>query len=235
VLKPHLKRRFCIPPDQHAAYVAALEDVLDAYARPVDPRYPLVCFDEAGKELQDHVRPPQAAVPGRVAREDSEYRRHGSANLFLACAPHLGWRTVTVTPQRTKEDWAHAMQTLVAADQFRAAEKIVLVLDNLNTHTPGALYATFPPAEAKRIWDKLEIHYTPKHGSWLNMAELELSALARQCLHRRIADQPTLAAEAAAWADERNAAGVSIDWRFTTTEARTKLSHLYPIPQQDNQ
>jgi hypothetical protein len=233
VLKPHLKRRFCIPPAQHAAYVAALEDVLDVYARPVDRRRPLVCFDEAGKELQDHVRPPQPGAPGRPAREDSEYRRHGSANLFCWCAPHLGWRQVAVTRQRTQIDWAHAMRRLVD-EFFPAAERIVLVLDNLNTHTPGALYATFPPAEAKRIWDKLEVHYTPKHGSWLNMAELELSALARQCLSRRIADAATLAAEVAAWADARNAAGVRIDWRFTTTAARSKLSHLYPIPQSDN-
>jgi DDE superfamily endonuclease len=212
-----------------------MEDILDLYRRPPDPRRPLVCFDEAGKELQAHVRPPLPLGRGHPARTDSEYRRHGSANLFLACAPHLGWRAVSVTTQRTQADWAHAMQALVAADQFRAAERIVLVLDNLNTHTPAALYATFPPAEAKRLWDKLELHYTPKHGSWLNMAELELSALHRQCLARRIPDQATLEAEIKAWVAERNAAAVTLDWRFTTTEARTKLHHLYPVPQPDNE
>jgi hypothetical protein len=211
-----------------------MEDILDVYARPPDPARPLVCFDEAGKELQDHVRPPQPLAPGQVAREDSEYRRAGSANLFCWCAPHLGWRQVTVTDQRTKQDWAEAMRTLVD-DYFPAAARIVLVLDNLNTHTPGALYATFPPAEAKRIRDKLEFHYTPKHGSWLNMAELELSPLSHQCLHRRIPDPATLAAEVAAWVAERNANGVRIHWTFTTTDARTKLAHLYPVPQPDDE
>jgi hypothetical protein len=210
-----------------------MEDVLDVYARPPDPRRPLVCFDEAGKELQDHVRSPQPLARGHSAREDSEYRRHGSANLFLCCAPHRGWRHLTVTATRTASDWADAMQTLVD-DHFPEAERIVLVLDNLNTHTPGALYATFSPTTAKRIWDKLEVHYTPKHGSWLNMAELELSALARQCLDRRIPDATTLATEVAAWADERNTAGVRLRWTFTTPAARIKLRHLYPIPQLDN-
>jgi hypothetical protein len=211
-----------------------MERVLSVYARPFDPARPLVCFDEAGKELQEHVRPPQPLAPGRPAREDTEYRRHGSVNLFCWCAPQLGWRQIGVTDRRTAQDWAEAMRTLVD-DYFPAAERLVLVLDNLNTHTAGALYATFPPAEAKRIWDKLEVHYTPKHGSWLNMAELELSALAQQCLARRIADQATLATEVAAWTDERNAAQVTIDWHFTTEQARCKLSHLYPIPQPDNE
>jgi hypothetical protein len=211
-----------------------MERVLSVYARPFDPARPLVCFDEAGKELQEHVRPPQPLAPGRPAREDTEYRRHGSVNLFCWCAPQLGWRQIGVTDRRTAQDWAEAMRTLVD-DYFPAAERLVLVLDNLNTHTAGALYATFPPAEAKRIWDKLEVHYTPKHGSWLNMAELELSALAQQCLARRIADQATLATEVAAWTDEGNAAQVTIDWHFTTEQARCKLSHLYPIPQPDNE
>jgi transposase len=226
--------RFCIPAAQSAAFVAAMEDILAVYARPPDPARPLVCFDEAGKELQAHVRPPQAMAPGCPTREDSEYRRHGSANLFLWCAPHLGRREVVVTAQRTQADWARAIKTLVD-DAFPTAARIVLVLDNLNTHTPGALYATFPPAEAKRLWDKLELHYPPKHGSWLNMAELELSALARQCLRRRIPDQTSLTTELTAWAAERNAAAVKLDWRFTTTDARTKLSHLYPVPQPDNE
>jgi transposase len=234
VLKPWLIRRFCIPPDQNAAFVAAMEDILSVYARPFDPARPLVCCDEAGKELYAQVRPPKGVAPGHVMREDNEYHRHGSAKLFLWCAPQLGWRPVAVHATRTSQDWADAMRRLVD-EFFPAAERIVLVVDNLNTHTPSALYATFPPAEAKRIWDKLELHYTPKHGSWLNMAELELSALAGQCLRRRLPDAATLATEVAAWTAERNAAGSTIDWRFTTTDARIKLAHRYPIPQPDNE
>jgi hypothetical protein len=210
-----------------------MEDVLDVYARPVDPPPPLVCFDEAGKELQNHVRPPQPLAPGHIARADSEYRRHGSANLFLWCAPHRGWRQLAVTSQRTTRAWAQAMPTLVD-EFFPLAARIVLVLDNLNTHTPGARYATFPPAAAKRIGAKLELHYPPKHGSWLNLAELELSALARQCLDRRIPDEASLATEVNAWVDARTAAAVRLNWTFTTTDARTNLRQLSPIPQPDN-
>lgn len=210
-----------------------MEDVLDVYARPPDPARPLVCFDEAGKELQSHVRPPRPTRPGRPAREDSEYARHGSATCFLTCAPHLGWRTVAVAPQRRAIEWAQTMQALVDI-HFPDAERIVLVLDNLNTHTPAALYRAFPPAEAKRIRDKLELHYTPVHGSWLNMAEIEISVLARQCLKRRIRDEATLAAEADAWARRRNAAAQPTRWTFTTAHARTKLRHLYPVPEPDN-
>lgn len=202
--------------------------MLDVYARPVDPARPLVCFDEGGKELRADTRPSQPPRPGHPRREDYEYAHHGSANLFVWTAPHLGQRGVTVTAQRTALDWAHAMRELVDG-QFPDAERIVLVLDNLNTHTPAALYRAFPPAEAKRIWDKLELHFTPKHGSWLNIAELELSVLARQCLARRIPDQATLAREVAAWAAQRTAAQVGITWHFTTTDARIKLAHLYPI------
>jgi transposase len=220
-------RKWCLPTEADAAFVAAMEDVLGVYARPLDPHRPLVCFDESGKELQDHARPALPAQPGHVAREDSQYVRGGSANLFLWCAPLLGRRGITVTRQRTRIDWAHAMRTLVDQD-FPAAEKIVLVLDNLNTHTPAALYATFPPAEAKRIWDRLELHFTPKHGSWLNKAEIEFSALMRQCLDRRIPDQVTLQQAVTAWTTARNAAKRTIDWQFTTTDARTKLHRLYP-------
>jgi DDE superfamily endonuclease len=223
-----------LPAEADAAFVAALEDILDRYQQPPDPARPLVCFDESGKELQASRRPAVAATSGHPQRIDSEYQRHGSANCFLACAPQLGWRAVTVTAQRTKTDWAKAMQVLVDAPQFREAEKIVLVLDNLNTHTPGALYAAFPPAEAKRIRDKLEFHYTPVHGSWLNIAECELRALHGQCLHRRIPDQAMLAREVEAWVAERNAAQTGVDWQFTTTDARTKLHRLYPIPTYDN-
>jgi hypothetical protein len=210
--------------------VAKLEDVLRVYARPPDPARPLVCFDEAGKELRRDTRAPQPSVPGRPAREDSEYAREGSANLFLWVAPHLGRRQITVTPQRTAVDWAHAIREVVDG-AFPEAERVILVLDNLNTHTPAALYQAFPPAEAARIWSRLELHYTPTHGSWLNMAELEWSALARQCLDRRIPDRDTLQTEVTAWAETRNQARVRITWRFTVAEARTTLTHLYPIPE----
>jgi hypothetical protein len=227
-----LTERWCIPPEQDAAFVAAMEDILGVYQRPPDPARPLVCFDEGGTVLQADTRPPRPPTPRHPARSDYEYERHGSANLFLCCAPHLGWRHVAVTARRTATDWAAAMRDLVDV-HFPAAERIVLVLDNLNTHTPAALYRTFAPREAKRIWDKLEIHHTPKHGSWLNIAEVELGALARQCLARRIPDDATLAAEATAWADARNAAQVGVDWQFTAADARVKLKHLYPIPEPD--
>jgi hypothetical protein len=210
--------------------VARMEDVLDVYARPPDPRRPLVCFDEGSKELHGEVRAPLPAIPGHPARFDTEYERHGTANLFLWCAPLLGKRDVAVTAQRTRIDFAHAIRDLVDV-RFPDAERIVLVLDNLNTHDPASLYLAFPPAEAKRIWDELEVHPTPKHGSWLNMAEIELSVLGRQCLDRRIADRATLAVEVAAWATRRNAEAVTVDWQFTTADARTKLKHLYPVLQ----
>ncbi|MEX2446211.1 MAG: IS630 family transposase [Dehalococcoidia bacterium] len=223
-------RRWLIPPKANAAYAARMEDVLAVYARPVDAARPLVCFDESGKDLKAHTRPPQPAVPGQPAREDSEYARHGSRNLFLSYAPHLGWRHLAVTERRTALDFAQAIRELVD-DHFPDAECIVLVLDNLNTHTPAALYAAFPPAEAWRILQKLEWHYTPTHGSWLNMAELEWSVLSRQCLHRRIPDAATLATEVAAWVAARNAAHVTASWHFTKEDARQRLHWLYPHPQ----
>jgi hypothetical protein len=207
-----------------------MEDVLDVYARPPDPTRPLVCFDEGGKELHGEARPPLPMVPGHPLRSDTEYERHGTANLFLWCAPHLGRRGVTVTAHRTRLDFAHAIRDLVDV-HFPAAERIVLVLDNLNIHEPASLYQAFDPAEAKRIWDKLEIHPTPKHGSWLNIAEIECSVLSRQCLDRSIPDQPTLTTEVAGGVADRNADGAAVDWRFTTADARIKLKHLYPVPQ----
>ena len=207
-----------------------MEDVLAVYARPVDPSRPLVCFDESGKDLKAHTRPPQGAVPGQPAREDSEYARNGSRNLFLAYAPHLGWRHLAVTSRRTALDFAHAIRELVDV-HFPEADGIVLVLDNLNTHSPAALYAAFPPIEAWRLLQKLEWHYTPTHGSWLNMAELEWSVLSRQCLHRRIPDAATLESEVAAWVAERNAAHVTVDWHFTKEDARQRLHWLYPHPE----
>jgi hypothetical protein len=204
-----------------------MEDVLDLYAAPADPRRPLVCFDELPYQLVSETRTPRPARPGRAARYDYEYKREGTANLFLHVAPHLGWRHVEVTERRTAQDFAHQLKALVD-EHFPAAEVIRLVSDNLNTHTPAALYAAFPPAEARRLARKLEFHHTPPHGSWLNMAEIELSVLSAQCLDRRLGDRQTLAAEAAAWERRRNAARATITWRFTTADARVKLHRVYP-------
>jgi hypothetical protein len=216
-----------IPPQQDADFVWRMEDVLEVYTRPYDERFPQVCLDEKSKQLISEVREPLAAGPGKPARHDYEYSREGTANLFIVSEPLRGWRHISVTERRTKIDWAQCVKELVDL-HYTEAEKIVLVMDNLNTHTPAALYEAFPPAEARRIASKLEIHYTPKHGSWLNMAEIELSVLARQCLDRRIPDRESLAGEVGAWENERNVVESSIDWRFTTKEARIKLKHLYP-------
>jgi len=204
-----------------------MEDVLEVYTRPYDPRRPLVCLDEVSKQLLADTRAPEPVAPGRARRVDYEYERRGTANLFLVCEPLRGWRHVTVSDRRTRVDWAACIKDLVDV-RYPEADRIVLVLDNLNTHTPGSLYEAFPPDEAKRLADKLELHYTPKHESWLNVAELELSVLARQCLDRRIPDREPLEREVAAWRDGRNAAGGTVDWRFTTADARIKLKHLYP-------
>jgi transposase len=200
---------------------------LEVYTRPYDPHDPQVCLDESCRQVVGDVREPLPAVPGHPAREDYEYERHGVCQLFLVCEPLRGWRHVSVTARRTKQDWARCIQELVDV-HYPQAERIVLVLDNLNIHVPSALYETFPAPEARRLVERLEIHYTPKHGSWLNMAEIELAALAQQCLDRRFPDRETLAQEAAAWETTRNAEEVTIDWRFTTEEARIKLKHLYP-------
>jgi DDE superfamily endonuclease len=204
-----------------------MEDVLDVYQRPLDEKRPLVCLDEASKQLLSDARPGLALAPGRVARQDSEYVRNGTASLFMVSAPLLGWRHVEVTDRRTCEDFAQVIKTLVD-EQFAEADKIVLVLDNLNTHTPASLYKAFAPAEAKRLADKLEVHYTPKHGSWLNMAEIELSVLARQCLGERMDTKASVKEQVAVWEDKRNGSEMRIDWRFTTADARIKLKRLYP-------
>lgn len=204
-----------------------MEDVLDLYAEPYDPTRPTVNFDETSKQLIGETRHPLPARPGQVARYDYEYKRNGTRNLFLFCEPQAGWRHVEVTEQRTMEDFAHQMKWLVD-ERYPKADVIRVVLDNLNTHTVAALYETFPPAEAHRLRQKLEFQYTPKHGSWLNMAEIELSVLARQCLPRRIAATTTLTRELAAVEAARNAARATIDWQFTTAQARVKLQHLYP-------
>ena len=208
-----------------------MEDVLDVYCRPYDPRYPVVCLDESAKQLVADLHPPLPAEPGKPQRVDDHYERHGTANLFLACEPLRGWREVRVTARRTQRDWALLVQELVDV-HYPDAARVVLVMDNLNTHRPASLYEAFEPAEAKRIWDRLELHYTPKHGSWLNIAECELSVLSRQCTGRRLPDQDTLQAEVAAWQAERNAGTATVDWRFTTKDARIRLKHLYPTIQE---
>lgn len=223
-----------IPPGQRAAFVAQMADVLAVSARPPAPARPLVCCAEAGKELRAQVRPPQPLMPGTPAREDSASRRDGSAHLCCFCAPHRGWRQCRITTQRTHHDWAEAMRTLVDT-YFPDAAKIVRGRDNRNPQTPAALAATFAPAAAKRIWDKLELHYTPKHGSWRNLAEPELRVVARPWLARRIPDPATLATEVAVWVAARNAAGIGRHWRFTVTDARTKLAFRDPALQPANE
>ena len=204
-----------------------MEDVLDVYQRPYDPKRPQVCLDEASKQLIGETRTPVPCAPGRPARVDYEYVRNGTANLFMLFEPLAGRRRVKVTRRRTKKDWACCVKELV--DQmYPSAERIVLVMDNLNTHGSASLYEAFEPAEAKRIADKLEIHYTPKHGSWLDMAEIELGILSRQCLDRRIDNVEELTAEVSAWENTRNAARTRVNWRFTTADARVKLKRLYP-------
>jgi hypothetical protein len=207
-----------------------MEDVLAVYTRPDDPRFPQVCMDETHPQLLGEVRDPLPTAPGRIARHDPEYVRGGVANLFLTCEPLRGWRHVTVTQRRTSVDWAHCIRELVDV-QSPEAEKVVLVLDQLNTQTTASLYEAFAPTEAKRLVDRLEIHHTPKHGSWLNMAEIEFSVLVRQCLGQRLPDTETLRREVGAWERTRNTAGTRIDWRITMADARIKLKHLYPITQ----
>jgi len=204
-----------------------LEDVLGVYTRPHDPARPVVCLDETSRQVLAEVRPPLPAAPGAARREDPEYVRHGVANLFLVCEPLRGWRDVIVSDRRTRLDWAACVKEL-ADTHYPTAEKIVLVLDNRNIHSPASLYEAFPPAEAKRLADRLEIHHTPKHGSWLNMAEIELAILQRQCLDRRLGDREAMAREVAAWVAARNAATKTIEWRFTAADARIKLKRLYP-------
>ena len=204
-----------------------MEDVLDVYTQPYEKDQPLVCMDETSKQQIMEVRRPVDAEPGRNRRYDSEYKRNGVSNLFMFFAPLDGWRHVKVTDRRTKIDWAMAMRELVD-EHFPQAKRITVVMDNLNTHSPSSLYEAFRPQEAKRILDRLELHYTPKHGSWLNMAEIELSVLGRQCLRRRIPDQRALRREVAAWEAARNTKGSTVNWRFTTQDARIKLKRLYP-------
>ena len=204
-----------------------MEDVLAVYQRPYDPNNPLVCMDESSKQQVQEVRAPIPATPGQVERYDTEYERNGVSNLFLFFEPLRGWRQLNVTDQRTAVDWAEQIRELVDVHSPET-ECITLVMDNLNTHTPASLYKAFTPEEARRILERLEIHYTPKHGSWLNMAEIEFSVLSKQCLDRRIPDQATLKREVQAWQEQRNASVSTMDWRFTTEDARIKIKRLYP-------
>jgi hypothetical protein len=211
-----------------AEFVWRMEDLLDLYAEPYDPQYPLVCFDESPYQLVSEVCHPLPVKPGQPRRYDYEYRREGTCNLFMCFEPLRGWRHVKVTDRRTAQDFAYCMKDLVDT-HFPQATVISVVLDNLNTHTPAALYATFPPAEAWRILRKLDFHYTPKHGSWLNMAEIEFAVVSTQCLDRRLGDQETVRREIVAWATRRNEQKATAEWRFTTTKARRKLKRLYPL------
>jgi hypothetical protein len=233
-LKPWLKKEWCIPPEQSGEFVCHMEDILEVYRRPPNPKQPLVCMDELPYQLVSETRAPLPPRPGQPQRYDYEYKREGVVNIFMVFAPLLGQRWTRVTKRRTYKDWAYLVRDIV--DGFSDAEKVTLVMDNLNTHVGGALYEAFPPAEAQRILNKLEIHYTPKHGSWLNMAEAELSVLGRQCLDRRIATQKLLEREVSAWNRDRNASAATVKWQFTTADARIKLERLYPVtvmPEED--
>jgi hypothetical protein len=207
-----------------------MEDVLDVYKRPYDPKRPQVCMDETTKQLLADGQEPLPAKPGHPERYDYEYEREGVANLFMFFEPLAGKRHVKVTDHRTKKDWAEAMRELSDV-YYPDAEVIVVVLDNLNTHSPASFYEAYEPEEARRLVNRFEFHHTPKHGSWLNMAEIELGVLIRQCLSRRIPDQTILENEVNAWQADRNAKVVKVDWRFTTADARIKLKHIYPVIQ----
>ena len=218
---------WCIPPKADAAFVCQMEDVLDVYRQPYDPKRPQICMDEMPKQLLAEKFESLPVQSGAVQKQDYEYKRNGTTNIFMLFEPLTGKRYIGTKAQRTSVDWAHVMKIL-SDELYPTAETIVLVMDNLNTHKLASFYEAFEPDEAHRLSRRFELHYTPKHGSWLNMAEIELSALVRQCLNRRIPDEKTLDATAQAWAAERNKQAVKVDWRFTTTDARIKLKHLYP-------
>jgi hypothetical protein len=226
-IKPWLKRQWCIAPTASAEFVCGMEDVLEVYHRPFDPQRPVVCLDETTKQLVSETRSPLPATTGRPVSYDYEYERQGVASLFMMCSPLSGWREVRVQERRTKIDYAQCLRAL-AEEHFPQAQKIVLVQDNLNTHVTASLYEAFPPVIARRLLERFEFHYTPKHGSWLNIAEIELSVLSRQCLNRRIGHWNTLRQEIAAWTARRNQPNSKINWRFTTEDARIKLKKLYP-------
>jgi hypothetical protein len=219
---------WCIPPDANAEFVWRMEDVLSVYKLPYNPRRPLVCMNESSKQLVAEVRLPIGVKPGRTRLQDYEYERRGTCNLFLFFEPLRGWRRVWVTEQRRKVEWAYCVRALLE-ENYADAEKVLLVCDNLNTHTGGALYQAFPASEAKRLCDRLEFHPTPKHGSWLNMAETELGVLTGQCLARRMDSAKLVTQESAAWEAYRNHREAKVRWQFTTEDARVKLERLYPV------
>lgn len=219
---------WCIPPEQDAAFVCQMEQVLEVYKRPYDPRRPVVCMDEQPKQLISEVSQPVPSAPGRPARIDYEYVRQGVCTVWMFVEPLGGWRSVPVTETKTARDWAWQVKQLVDQPRYANAERITLVCDNLNTHTLASLYQAFRPEEALQIANKLELIHTPKHGSWLNVAESELSVLTRQSLGRRISTGAEVATEATAWYTDRNVRQTGVDWQFTTTTARAKLKHLYP-------
>lgn len=218
-----------IAPEASAEFVAHMERVLDVCRRPYDAARPVVCMDETPRQFIGQTRTPLAAAPGQPEREDDEYQRLGTCNVFMACEPLAGRRLTEVTEQRTKLDWARFVEAIAA--HYPEAERITLVMDNLNTHTPASLYEAFAPAQAKALWDRFEFVHTPKHGSWLNMAEIEINVMVRQCLNRRIADIDTVRREVAAWQAHRDQLNARIDWQFTTDTARVKLKQLYPTLQ----
>jgi len=222
-----LRQCWCIPPEGNAAFVAAMEDVLDVYCLEYDAKRPQVCMDEVPVQMVKEVRRPVPCKPGQPTRYDFEYERNGTANIFLFTEPLCGWRHVSVTQRRTAVDWAHQIRELLEV-HYPSAESVRLVMDNLNTHRISSLYEAFEPEVARDLARRLEIHYTPKHGSWLNIAEVELSALSTQCLKRRIPQVETLTRETSAWETNRNQNQKTVDWRFTTPDARIKLKRLYP-------
>ncbi len=222
-----MKKEWCIAPKANPQFVSHMENVLEVYKRPYDPKRPQVCMDETSKQLLSDTQKPLPAKPEHPERYDYECKREGVANLFMFFEPLRGKRYVTVTEHRTRKDWANAMKELSDV-HYPDAEVIVIVLDNLKTHSPASFYETFEPEEALRLANRFEFHHTPKHGSWLNMAEIELSVLCRQCLDRRIGNQELLTSEVRAWQDDRNDHVVKVQWRFTTADARIKLKYLYP-------
>jgi transposase len=231
-LKPWQQKMWCIPPDGDAEFVCAMENVLAVYKRPYDREHPVVCFDEKSKQLVSEVAEPIPAAAGRIERRDYEYVRNGTANVFMLVEPLAGRRQVSVTSRRTKRDFARQMREMVDIHYPKAA-KITLVMDNLNTHRLSCLYEEFKPEEARRIVEKIEVVHTPKHGSWLNMAECELSVLEKQCLGDRIGDESTLRDRVSIWNADRNNRSKKIDWRFETADARIKLRRLYPMIQME--
>ena len=216
-----------IPPEENGDFVANMENVLEVYKRPFNERFPVVCMDESPKQLIGEIKTPIETSPGQVAKYDYEYKRYGVCNVFMACEPLAGKRLVKITERKTKIDWALFLEDI--STRYKDAQKITLVMDNYNTHTPGSLYEAFPPVKAKSLWDRFEFVFTPKHGSWLNMAEIELNVLTGQCLNRRIDNIEEVRRETIAWQSHRNNKKSTVNWQFTANDARIKLSRLYPL------